>query len=91
MTELERQISDADAAEYILSHPVFVKAFAGVESEIQEMLADVNMHDTAGQKELLRSLKNLRRVKLAIQTTMHNGIIAKDMLKRSKLKELIGL
>lgn len=91
MTELERQISDADAAEYILAHPVFVKAWNDVESEIQEMLADVNMHDTAGQKELLRSLKNLRRVKQAIQVTMHNGIVARDMLKRGKLKELIGL
>ena len=91
MTELERQVIDADAAEYILSHPVFKRACDGIEAEIYEMLAEVNMHDAAGQKELLRSLKNLRRVRQALQATMYNGVVAKDMLKRSKLKEFIGL
>jgi len=91
MDDTERAVADGEQAEYILKHPLHKMAWNGIRDAIHEMLADVNMHDTAGQKELLRSLKNLQRVKDAYETAVNNGYVAKDSLRRSKLRDFIGL
>ena len=88
---IAQQIADGEQAEYIINHRLHKLAWNGIRDAIYQMLADVNMHDTAGQKELLRSLKNLERVKEAYEMTINNGFVAKDALRRSKLKELVGL
>lgn len=86
-----KQINDGEAAEFIIGHHLHKMAWNGIRDAIYQMLAEVNMHDTAGQKELLRSLKNLERVKEAYEMAINNGFVAKDALRRSKLKELVGL
>ena len=86
-----QQIVDGEQAAYILGHRLHKMAWGGIKDAIYEMLADVNMHDTAGQKELLRSLKNLERVREAYERAINDGFVAKESLRRSKLKELVGL
>lgn len=67
--------------------------FNDVERELFEMLAGVNIHDQHSKDELLRSIKNLRRVRDAIAADVSAGQVAAMMVARSKkdrLKSLIG-
>jgi hypothetical protein len=86
-----QQIIDAEQAAHIIGHRLHKMAWGGIKDAIHEMLAEVNMHDTAGQKELLRSLKNLERVREAYERAINDGFVAKESLRRSKIKELVGL
>ncbi len=76
----EDDAHNAEQAGFILSHPLYKGAYDAIEREIFEQLAAINMHDKASQEELLRSLKNLRRVRAAFELHVERGIVAKAQL-----------
>lgn len=88
------EIARADEAAYLLSHHLYKAAFADIERELFELLAESNMHDTGSQQELLRTVKNLRRLRGVLENHVNNGVVAKESLRRSQLekaREFLGL
>lgn len=90
MTEYEEQVSRGEQAQQILTAPLYIAAFADIERELFEELAKTNMHDTASQQELLRSVKNLRRLRGVLERHMANGEAAKQLLARSMRDRLLN-
>ena len=86
----ETEVHNAEQAGFILSHPLWVGAFQGIEKDIFEQIALTNMHDTGSQQELIRSLKNLRRVKAALELHIERGIVARERLKEQERRPLLS-
>lgn len=66
---------DRSQAEYILTHPLVVKAFADIEKNLNDALADVSERDTEGMKNLILTKKCLKRFKAALETHINTGKI----------------
>lgn len=92
--DLEAQIRRAEDSQFLLGHPLYVGAFGDLERELFEQLAAVNMHDDASKNELLRTIKNLRRLKGVLERHIVDGVAAKELLRRNTLdraKEWLGI
>lgn len=77
------QARDAQQAEYILTHPLTVRAFADIEKSLNEALTQVNEKDIEGMKNLVLMKKLLRRFRGAFETHINTGKIADVVPKRS--------
>ncbi len=90
----EQQLRDGEEAQFLLSHRLYVGACTELETELFELLAEVNMHDQATKDEYLRSLKNLRRLKGVLERHIANGEAAKHLLARTakdRIRNAIGI
>jgi len=56
--------------------------FDAVETDLFNLLADVNMHDQHTKDELLRTVKNLRRLRDLIHQDIAGGDLAREMIRR---------
>lgn len=92
MDNLEQQQYDGERASYALQY--LAPKFDKIERDLAELLWDVSMHDQQTKDELLRSIKNLRRLRTAIQADIDNGELAKQLVARSvkdRLKSVVGI
>jgi hypothetical protein len=67
--------------------------FEQIEKDLFELLAETNMHDDTTKNELLRSVKNLRRLRQLVNQDIANADFARDMVRRSlkdRAKNAIG-
>ncbi len=83
------QIARGHEAEQLLAHPMIASAFAEIRAGLLDQLAEVNMHDEATKNELLRSVKNLRRVREIFEHHVMTGTYATAWLKKSKSREMM--
>ncbi len=95
----ETEIIEGQQAQYILDHPLTVRAFSQIEKEIVEQWAECPLRDREGQHELLLMLKVMRKFKIIFQTYVDAGMVAEERakvpnLRRSRadrLREVVGL
>lgn len=91
MSDLERQVADGEKAAYAMEY--LGDKFDRIESDLFELLAETNMHDNQTKDELLRSVKNLRRLRDLMTTDIANGELARKVIARSardRLRNAIG-
>ena len=82
----QEQISRGNQAAQLLAHPMLQAAFEELEAAMFEQLAEVNMHDAATKDELLRSVKNLRRIRGVLENHISTGKYAALWLEKSKVR-----
>lgn len=91
MSELDQQRIDGERAQYALEY--LGPKFAKIEGDLVELWAEANMHDDQTKDELLRSVKNLRRLRDLIQSDIVNGDLAAKLIHRSakdRIRDVIG-
>lgn len=95
----ETEVYEGQQAQYILDHPLTVRAFTQLESEIVEQWAECPLRDRDGQHELLLMLKVARKFKAIFHGYIDTGKLAEERakipdLRRSRaerLREAVGL
>jgi len=95
----ETEIIEGQQAQYILDHPLTVRAFKQLEDEVVEQWASCPLRDREGQHELLLMLKVVRKFKIIFQSYIDAGMVAEERtkvpnLRRSRadrLREVVGL
>ena len=89
MDILEQQVADGERAGYAMEY--LGPKFDQLDRELFELLAEVNMHDKETQAELLRSIKNLRKLRGLIDADIANANLARDLIKRSVKDRIRGV
>lgn len=83
MNNLEDDVIQGERASHALEF--LAPKFDEVERDLFDLLADVNMHDQNTKDELLRTVKNLRRLRDLVQRDIANGDLAREMIRRRTL------
>ena len=78
---LEEQIAHGERAFLALEY--LKPKFDEIEHDLFALLAEVNMHDNQTKDELLRTVKNLRRLRQLVDQDIANGEVAREMVRRS--------
>lgn len=95
----ETEVVDGRQAQYILDHPLTLRAFQTLERDIVEQWAECPLRDRDGQHELLLMLKVMRKFQAIFRAYVDAGDIAEARaqvpnLRRSRadrLREAIGM
>ena len=80
MADYEKEVRDAGQAEYILSHPLVVKAFADLDSALNNALTDAPERDLEGMKNLVMMKKLLKKFKLIFESHINTGKLASKQI-----------
>jgi hypothetical protein len=91
MDQIEQDIRNGERAQYAMEY--LLEKFARIEADIAELLWEVNMHDQATKDELLRTVKNLRKLRAAMEQDINNANLARELVKRSagdRLRSVVG-
>lgn len=83
--DLEMDIRRADQAAHAME--VLKPKFDLLERELFDALAEINMHDTASKDEILRTVKNLRKLKAALERDIAAGDLARHLTARATLRD----
>lgn len=95
----ETEIVEGQQAQYILDHPLTLRAFRQLESDIVEQWAECPLRDREGQHELLLMLKVMRKFQTIFQSYVDAGRVAEERSKvpnlrrtrADRLREVVGL
>lgn len=82
MSDKER---DAQQAQFILTHPLTVHAFADIEKSLNEALTQVSEKDVEGMRNLVLMKKLLKRFKLAFESHINTGKIEQELVPKRSL------
>ena len=80
MSTIEQRIYNADRANKVLDNEQFNLAFDAIEQEIIEQWKNAPARDEDGREKLWLMLKLAGKFKLALQTTLDTGKLAKAEL-----------
>ena len=75
MTEAD-EISRGREARSLMEHPLMVEAFDTIERGLVDSLADMPLKAEGLEREAVRSLQILRKVRRELQTVMETGRLA---------------
>ena len=81
MADYEKEVRDAGQAEYILTHPLVVKAFSDLEMALNNALTDAPERDIEGLKNLVMMKKILRRFKQIFESHINTGKLASKQIE----------
>lgn len=88
MSTNDEQIAKGDRAFLALEY--LGPKFEQIERDLFDLLAETNMHDQHTKDELLRTVKNLRRLRQLVDQDIANADFARDMVRRSALERVRG-
>lgn len=95
MTETE-EISRAQEAQRLMEHPLMAEAFGSIETALIENLSKVEVRDAELEREYVRTLQLLRKLKSHFHEIMETGKLARLTKEqresmRDKVRRVVGI